>query len=389
MRFTTLLLMAFGVSAAALADNSIDDLHDSAIVIDAHSDFLDRSAIDGSRLNEDPPFAQTTLSTLQQGNIDAQFFSVFVPPAFEQYGFAKRTFELMDRLALEVAENHTAIEMAYSPADIRRIAATGKVAALMGIEGGHSIEHNLALLRTYHRLGVRYMTLTWDNTNTWADAAEDASKWGGLNDFGVQVIREMNRLGMMIDISHISDDTFWEVMETTTAPVIASHSLVRAIRNTPHNMSDDMIRAVANNGGVIHMSFYAKHVSERFAKALDAALAEAQPRFDELEEKYRDDPIQLDAELWSLEKHIERQLEPPTVSDVVEHINHIVKLVGVDYVGLGSDFDGLGIPPKGLSHVGEMRNITHELHRQGYTQAEIRKILGDNFMRVFEQVTAH
>ncbi|WP_164117393.1 dipeptidase [Sphingorhabdus sp. Alg239-R122] len=364
---------------------SARDTHSSAIVIDAHSDFLDRTAIDGAHINEDPEGAQTSLSKLEQGGVDAQFFSVFVPPAFAEYGFAKRTDELIDTLQAEVAAHPDRIEIVHDTAGINRLANTGKVAALIGIEGGHSIENDLGRLRHFYGRGVRYMTLTWTNTNDWADSSGDEPRWNGLNDLGLSIVKEMNGLGMMIDISHVSDETFWDVIRATGSPVIASHSDVRGVMDDPRNMSDDMVKAVAENGGVIQVSFYSAYVDSDFAEAFAAAKARAKDRFDALENKYANDPIALDKAAWSLEKSIEFSLPAPTVADVVDHIDHVVKIAGIDHVGLGSDFDGMGAPPSGLEHAGQIPNITAELVRRGYGRADIEKILGGNLLRVFAE----
>lgn len=377
------MLIAVIASGQCAADN-IAKLHQSAIVIDTHSDFLDRTAIDGARLNEDPPFAQTTLKKLVDGQIDAQFFSVFVPPAFEEYGFAKRTLELIDRFYAEIEDNPTQIRFAQSAADIRNLSQQGYVAALLGIEGGHSIENSLELLRIYHRLGVRYLTLTWNNTNEWADSSSDEAIHNGLNEFGVAVVREMNDLGMLIDISHVSDDTFWDVIESSRAPIIASHSLARTIKKSSRNMSDDMIKALAVNGGVIQVSFYAKHLDERFSDEFDTAMAQAASKMSAIEKQFAHAPIAQDMALWSAEKELERSLEPPPMTRVIDHIDHIVGIAGIDHVGLGSDFDGLGAPPAGLAHSGEFQSITRELVARGYNEPDIKKILGGNFLRVFE-----
>jgi len=368
---------------------SFDDIHDDAIVIDSHSDFLDRSAIDGTALNDDPPLAQTSLQKLKDGKVDAQFFSVFVPPAFKNYGFAKRTFELIERFYSEIETNQDAIKFAGSASEIRSLANSGQIAALIGIEGGHSIENNLDLLRIYYRLGVRYMTLTWNNTNEWADSSGDSHRWGGLNDFGIRVVEEMNDLGMIIDISHVSDETFWDVLEHSRAPVFASHSLARSLKATPRNMSDDMIRALAKNGGVLQVSFYAKHLDKTFSDRFDAALKASEDRFAAIEKEFSDDPVQQDIALWSAEKALEQSFPAPSMTRVIDHIDHIVGVAGIDHVGIGSDFDGLGAPPVGLEHAGRFQSITRELQHRGYSEADIRKIWGGNLLRVFEAVEQH
>ncbi len=376
------------VIALAAADTAIADaeaIHQQAIVIDAHSDFLDRSTIDGSTLAEDPGGAQTTLAKLQQGKVDAQFFSVFLPPAYADYGFTRRTHELIDRLQEEVTNNAEHIALASSSEEIVALSEAGKIAALIGIEGGHAIENDLDNLDHFYARGARYMTLTWSNTNAWADAFGDTAKHGGLTEFGVSVVQRMNALGMMVDISHVSDDTFWDVMETTRSPVIASHSSVRALMGSKRNMSDDMIKAVASNGGVIQVNFYSRYVDDQFYSDYKQARANAEAQFDALHKKLADQPIELDMQDWSLQLELERQLTPPSASRVIDHIVYIIELVGVDHVGLGSDFDGMGTPPAGLEHVGMLPTITTELLRRGYREEDIRKVLGGNLRRVMAE----
>lgn len=370
---------------------AVDDLgskaariHKNSIVIDTHSDFLDRSAIDGSGLADDTVGSQTTLRKLREGQVDAQFFSVFVPPAYSEYGFALRANELIDRLEGEIVEHSGTLEKAVSVEQIRLISQREKIAVLMGIEGGHAIENSLENLTRFYQRGVRYMTLTWSNTNTWADSSGDVARWGGLNGLGVQVVKRMNDLGMMIDISHVSDETFWDVLSITRSPVIASHSGVRAVMDNKRNMGDDMIRAVARNGGVIQVTFYARYVDQTFYDQFKLAERSAQGQFLQLEEKYAHDPVELDLRQWSLELALERKIAPPSALKVVDHIDHIVQLVGIDHVGLGSDFDGMGTPPAGLEHVGKIATITHELVKRGYSEADIEKVLGGNLLRVFE-----
>ena len=357
-------------------------VHAEAIVIDTHSDFLDRVSIDGTGLADDPQHAQTTLSKLRAGGVDAQFFSVFVPPAYAEYGFVQRTLELIDQLHREVDANADQIAIATSADDIIRIAGQGKVAALMGIEGGHSIDNRLSNLRSYYRLGVRYLTLTWNNTNDWADAAGDKSRWSGLTGFGELVVREMNRLGMMVDVSHVAAATFWDVLRVTRSPVIASHSATAHLTPADRNLDDKMIRAVAENGGVIQVTFYPKHIDTQFAGALDKTLSQRTAQFNGLADNHLLDPIQLDASQWELEKTIERSLPPPPLAAVLDHIEHIVRIGGINHVGIGSDFDGMGSAPAGLENVGKLPSLTQALLDRGYAEADIRKILGENLLRV-------
>ena len=370
----------------ACADSDAKRIHEEALVIDTHSDFLFRSDLDGSTLTDEPPLAQTTLGKLEQGGVDAQFFSVWIPPAYKQYGYARKTLELIDDFYREIEKSPERIEVARTVADIKRIAGSGRVAALMGIEGGHSIENRLELLRNYYRLGVRYMTLTWSNNNDWADSSSDVIKWGGLTDFGFAVVEDMNRIGMMIDISHVADSTFWEVMQSTKAPVIASHSSARALNTHKRNMSDEMIVALAKNGGVIQINFYPMFIDQEYHDAVYRKLFEAKPEFATLGTEYLDDQVGLMGPQWELFRKIENTLQPPPLSALIAHIDHVVKLVGADYVGLGSDFDGVTSLPIGLEHQGKLPVLTEALVAKGYSEEDIKKILGGNLLRVMAEV---
>jgi len=360
-------------------------IHEAAIVFDAHSDFLDRAVVDGSTLADDPDGAQTTLAKLESGQVDAQFFAVFVPPAFRDYGYAQRSYELIDRMVQEIERNAERIEHAKSVADVRRIAATGKIAALLSIEGGHSLDNRLEHLRNFYRLGVRSMTLTWSNTNDWADSSGDSGRWSGMNDFGVEVVAEMNRLGMVIDVSHVAEDTFWDVISNSRSPVIASHSAARALVDVDYNLSDDMIVALAQAGGLVNVSFFGGYLRPEFDAQYESAIDAAAAEFKQLGARYLNDPIALDIAQWDVEKRIERSIPRPPLSAVVEHIDHIVNLVGIDHAGLGSDFDGMGSAPTGLEHAGMMAALTQALVGRGYDEVSIRKILGENLLRVIAE----
>jgi len=377
----TLLIMI-----APLAQADPDSLHREAIVVDTHSDYLYRSDLTGHGLADEVENAQTTLGKLRMGGMDAQFFSVWAAPAYEKYGFARKTLEYIDRFYEQVALHTEHLEVARTVDDIRRISREGRIAALMGIEGGHMIENRLALLRNYYRLGVRYMTLTWSNGTRWADSSGDIARWGGLTDFGREVVLEMNRLGMMVDISHVSDDTFWDVMEVSKAPVIASHSSVRALRDHPRNMTDDMIRALAKNGGVIQINFYAYFLDQDFGDKVDAALEDANAQLTAIASQYMDDLVAYDDTEWAWYRQVEGSLDWPPLSVLIDHIDHVVQLVGPEHVGLGSDFDGVTSLPVDLEHQGKMPNITRALVEKGYSEEQIKLILGENLLRVMAAV---
>jgi membrane dipeptidase len=273
--------------------------------------------------------------------------------------------------------------LATTVADIRRAKAQNKIACLMGIEGGHAIENSLPTLREFYRLGVRYMTLTWNNTNDWADARGDKTH-NGLTDFGREVVREMNRLGMLVDISHVSDKTMSDTLDVTKAPVIASHSSARALSNVARNIPDDLLRRIAKNGGVVQLNFYSYFIDQKtVGPQADERGARLKSQQEALATKYKDDPEKLAEESDKLEAA--NPLPPLPISKLIDHIDHIVKVAGIDHVGLGPDFDGANDFPEGARDVSMLPNITYELLKRGYTEPQIRKILGENLLRVMTQ----
>jgi membrane dipeptidase len=283
--------------------------------------------------------------------------------------------------------------MAFSTADIERAHHQHKLAALMGIEGGHSIEADMHLLRDYYRLGVRYMTLSWSNTNEWADSSGDVDDpkvqhHNGLTDFGKQVVLEMNRLGMMVDISHVADKTFWDVIATTKAPVIASHSSARALTNAPRNMTDEMLRAVAKNGGVVQVNFFNGFIDENFRKASEAQKADVEAARQQYIEQSKAEGKEVSyIQLDRIEREWMAKIPRPPLKSLIDHIDHIAKVAGVDHVGLGSDFDGVsGATPQGIDSAADLPKITQALLERGYSADDIHKILGGNLMRVFREV---
>ncbi|MFZ0732090.1 MAG: dipeptidase [Candidatus Sulfotelmatobacter sp.] len=370
-------------------------IHDSALIIDTHADtpqrFLDEGFDIGSTDPNDP--GHISLDKARRGNLGAEFFSIWVDPGTNQGHFAKHTFDLIDSVYEQAARHPDRMMMAFSPADIERAHRQHKLAALMGIEGGHSIENDMRLLRDYYRLGVRYMTLSWSNTNEWADSSGDiddpkVQHHNGLTDFGKQVVLEMNRLGMMVDISHVADKTFWDTIAVTKAPVIASHSSARALVDAPRNMTDDMLRAVAKSGGVVQVNFYSGFDDENFRKAMEAQAKDQAAAI----QKYDDEmKAQGKTVTYVEEDRIEREwmakIPRPPLSALIDHIDHVAKVAGIDHVGLGSDFDGVsGATPQGINSAADLPKITQALLDRGYNEEQIHKILGGNTMRVFREV---
>ena len=374
-------------------------LHRQSIVVDTHNDVTSPLIDEGFDLamRGDDPNAKikthTDLRRMKAGGLGAEFFAVYVGKEFvnkkpaDGGGAARRALDVIDVVLEQVRRHPDSLETALTVADIRRIAKSGKIAALMGIEGGHAIEDSLHALRIFYKLGVRYMTLTHTNTNDWADSEGDLNNpsvkhHNGLTDFGREVVREMNRIGMMVDISHVSDKTFYDVIATTRAPVIASHSSARAIANHSRNMSDEMLRAMAKNGGVVMVNFY-----DGFLDPLKAELAlRARVMEDELKLKYPDDPKRVQGEIEEWRKSNDPGKTPLSV--LMDHIDHIAKVAGIDHIGIGSDFDGVPFTglPVGMEDISKLPTLTYELMKRGYSDTDVTKILGENLLRVMSAV---
>jgi membrane dipeptidase len=394
------LLLIFTTAAAQTDSPPVSphalSLHDSAIVIDTHADtpqrFLERGFDIG---NTDPgDKGQISLDKARAGNLGAEFFSIWVDPQTTQpANYAKQAFDLIDSVYEQAAHHPDRMTMAFTAADIERAHQEKKFAALLGIEGGHAIQDDLHLLRDFYRLGVRYMTLSWSNTNDWADSSGDINDpkvqhHNGLTDFGKQVVLEMNRLGMMVDISHVADKTFWDAIAVSKAPIIASHSSARALTSAPRNMTDDMLRAVTKNNGVVMVNFFAGFIDENFFKAAAAQSKEREGTVDTLLAKEKAEgkkPDYMDVE--PIEEQWLAKIPRPPLKSLIDHIDHIAKIAGIDHVGLGSDFDGVsGALPQGINSAADLPKITQALLDRGYKDEDIRKILGGNLLRVMRDV---
>jgi membrane dipeptidase len=377
-----------------------EDVQKSALVIDTHADTPQRFVDENFDLDDPLGNGNFNFESARKGNLGAEFFSIWVDPEQNQGHFARRTLILIDAVKQQVARHPDKMVLATSPEDIEKAHREHKLAALMGIEGGHSIEDSIALLRDYYALGVRYMTLTWSNSNGWADSSGDYSDPAvphtkeGLNEFGKDVVYEMNRLGMMVDISHVSDKTFYRTLVITRAPVIASHSSARALCDVPRNMTDDMLRAVANSGGpnskggVVQVNFYSGFISPAYRDAQKAIKPEMDKAVQELKDRYKAEGKDApEAEVSKLQRQFADRIPRPPLSMLVDHIDHIAKVAGIDHVGLGSDFDGVsGQLPEGLDSPADLPKITAALMARGYSAEDCRKILGGNLMRVFREV---
>jgi len=360
-------------------------IHREAILIDGHNDlpwqYREKADLSFNRLDirKPQPALHTDLPRLRKGGVDGQFWSAFVVASTRREGTAVRqTLEQIDVIHRMIATYPDDFELALTADDIVRIRKAGKIASLIGVEGGHSIDNSLGVLRMYHRLGVRYMTLTHSETLDWADSATDEPKNHGLSKFGEEVVREMNRLGMLVDISHVSADTMRHVLRVTKAPIIASHSSAFALADHARNVPDDVLKSLKTNGGVVMVNFYSGFVVPEAVRIRRDFFQASR----ELKKKYKDEK-QLEAAIaqWLKERPIPRG----SVHDVADHIDHIVKTAGIDHVGVGSDYDGIATTPEQLEDVSCYPVLTQELLNRGYKKEEIHKILGGNVLRVMRR----
>jgi membrane dipeptidase len=388
-RLAPLLLVACCAAAQTKIDPArVERLLRRAVVLDLHDDTTQMMVDEGYDLTTHHDFGQVDVPRMRQGHAAGVFLSIwtdavrYTPPES-----IRRALEQIDAVRGAVARHPAEMALATTADQVMAARKRGQIAILMGVEGGHMIDSDLAVLRTYFDLGVRYLTLTHTEHTPWADTSSQPPAHNGLTDFGRQVVREMNRLGMMVDISHVSDKTFYDAVETSAAPVIASHSSCRALADVPRNMTDDMLRAVAKNGGVVQVNFYSAFIDENYRKA-----AEAQAKDRDAAVKAYLDQMKAEGKAVSYinEDRIEREwtakIPRPPLNSLIDHIDHIAKVAGIDHVGLGSDFDGVsGATPAGIDSAADLPKITQALLDRGYSAGDIRKILGGNLLRVFRE----
>ena len=361
-----------------------DAVHRRAIIVDGHCDTPYRLFRHNVHLDEHDTEAQADLRLLQASGITATFFASYVPPHYAGRGAAAFAHRLIDIIEQETRRLPDALVACTDSAGIRAAKRDGKIAVMIGIEGGHAIEDSLDTLRALYDRGARYLTLTHVNTNNWCDSSGDAGRHGGLTDFGRDVVRTMNDLGMLVDVSHISDDAFRHVIETSRVPVVATHSSCRALCSHPRNMTDDMLRALAKNGGVCMINFFSAFIDERVAEV----IMKSQKR------KKNGDPAGGTEEMpddrtdWNSYLQWFQTLGCPTATldQVADHIFHAAEVAGIDHVGIGSDFDGVPALPDGLTDAAGLPALTARLLERGMSEGDVEKVLGTNFMRVFETV---
>jgi membrane dipeptidase len=369
--------------AAKVADRALA----RAIIIDTHADTPQMMLDDGCDLADPNSPLMVSIPKARAGHLGGEFMSIWVDVDWPHDDLIHRALDLIDAVDEQVARHPADLALAVTADDVVRIHRRGKIAILKGVEGGHIIEGDLHVLDMYYRLGARYMTLTHTKNNDIGDSSGDQPHWKGLSEFGRQVVARMNRLGMMVDISHVSDDTFYAAVAASKAPVIASHSSCRALCNAPRNMTDDMLRAVARNGGVVDINFYDAFLDQNFADAyrkvepaIDAAVKAARDQYARQGKRLTDtEEAQIDEKFYA-------GLPVPSYTRIADHIDHAVQVAGIDHVGLGSDFDGIsGLAPRGMEDCSKFPNLVRELARRGYSEADIEKILGGNVLRVMRQ----
>jgi membrane dipeptidase len=378
-------LVAHRTAADDIAERA-RKLHFSSIVIDTHDDTTQRFFSKDYDLGKRNPTGHVDIPRMQEGGMNGIFFSIWIdgkimgPPAVE------KALDQMDAVHENVKKNSNAMVFARTAEEVRRAHAQGKIAALMGVEGGHMIGNDIRMVRIFADLGVRYMTLSHFYNTEWSDSSTDKPAHNGLTDFGKDVVREMNRQGIMVDISHVSDKTFYDALEISKAPLIASHSSCRALCNHVRDMSDDMIKALAAKGGVIQINYEKSFIDQTYKDAYDKETGGVVAHFAELTKDCNNDEDCISKKMAALEEKLTAEGKLPHVGweRIIDHIDHAVKLVGADHVGLGSDFDGADMP-EGMEDCSKLPKITEALLRKGYSEGDIRKILGENTLRVMEQ----
>ena len=359
-------------------------VHGRAIIVDGHCDTPYRLFRRNLHLDEHDTEAQLDLKSLRESGITASFFASYVPPFYAGRGAARFAYRLIELIHAEVRRHPDVLTFSDDAAGIRRAKAEGKTAIMIGVEGGHAIEDSLSILRDLYALGARYLTLTHVNTNNWCDSSGDAGRHNGLTDFGREVVRTMNDLGMIVDISHVSDAAFYAVLETTRVPVVATHSSCRALCRHPRNMTDAMLRDLAKNGGVCMINFFSAFLNDAVAQVI--MNSQKRPR-DEASGGGTEE-MPNDATDWDLYLEWFNTLGSPqaTLDDAADHVIHAAEVAGIDHVGIGSDFDGVPALPEGLQTAAGVPRITARLLERGLSEGDVEKILGGNFMRVFEEI---
>jgi membrane dipeptidase len=357
-----------------------------AIVVDTHEDTPDAMFERGYDLADPSAPMMVTIPKMREGHLGAAFFAIYVSANRPGGDFIHGALDLVDLVYEQVGKHSEALGLAFTADDVVRLHRQNRVAILMGVEGGHMIENDLRLLDILYRLGGRYLTLTHMVSLDWADSSTDKPRANGLSDFGRQVVARLNQLGMMVDVSHVSDKTFADTLAVTKAPVIASHSSCRALADNPRNLSDEMIRQLAQNGGVIQINFYSPYLDQTYAEARRKTSEQRRAEMRAARQQFAQDRQRLAQEIDKIDARYEAQLPVPSFERIADHIDHAVQVGGVEHVGLGSDFDGIDSKPRGMEDVSKLPNLVRELARRGYSETDLERILGGNLLRVMRQV---
>ena len=351
------------------------------IILDSHIDTPQRMLDGKVDISVRLPDGHVDVPRMKAGGLSAAFFSIWVDDTYGPGTAYKRALALIGAVRA-LADTAADVELATTAAEVRAAAGRGHVAALMGVEGGHAIENSLEKVEDLYARGVRYMTLTWNNGNDWAGASMDRRRAGGLTPFGRQVVRRMNALGMLVDVSHVSDSTFWDVMVATTRPVIASHSSCRALASHPRNLTDDQLRAIARNGGVVGINFFPVFLDDHFRAQYAEVNRRLRPQFDSIRARYPGQPGLADFEIDKFRGAHLDGLDVPGIDRLVDHVEHAVQVMGVDHVGFGSDFDGISVLPRPMQDASSLPLLVAALKARGHSDSDVRKILGENFLRL-------
>jgi membrane dipeptidase len=363
-------------------------LHAETVVLDLHADTPQRFIDEGWRFTAaDLRGGHLSLAAAQDGGLDGEFFAAWVEPKEWKGRFAERTRSLIEGVHSEVLGSDEQMALCTTRDEVLRAVAEKKFAALIGIEGGHSIEARIDLLEEFYGRGVRYMTLTWSNTNEWADSSGDAEVHGGLTEFGRDVVRTMNRLGMIVDVSHVSDKTFWDVMKVSSAPVIASHSSARALTAAPRNLTDEMMRAVADSGGVVGINFFPAFIDEGWRAAWNALRAERMLRQSEVAAPFRAAEEAVPFHISdAVDREFTERIGRAPFASLIDHFEHALEVIGPEHVALGTDFDGIPEAPAEIDSVADLPKVTAALLERGHSAEDLKKVLGENLLRVLDAV---
>jgi membrane dipeptidase len=388
-RLVPLLLVACCAAQTKVDPARVDRLLRRAVVLDLHDDTTQMMVDEGYDPTERHDFGQVDVPRMREGHATGVFLSIWTDAVrYTPTESIRRALEQIEAVRSEIARHPADLALATTADQVLAARKRGQIAILMGVEGGHMIDSDLAVLRTYFGLGARYLTLTHTEHTPWADTSSHPAAHNGLTDFGREVVREMNRIGMMVDISHVSDKTFYDAVETSAAPVIASHSSCRALADVPRNMTDDMLRALAKNGGVIHINYFEGFLDRYFTDRM-GGMTNLQARADarEAEAPKFGDRSQLGAATRAINAQRNAKLGRLPLSRLLDHFDHAVKVAGVDHVGLGSDFDGADdMFPEGMEDISKIPNLVRGLAERGYSDDDILKILGGNTLRVMREV---